>query len=116
MLVCARERPGRALNDRREKGAWKPLGSVFLLHDPDLEPSQMAPSGTVGLVLGAGPAGVRLAADARGFGCRTRVARHNLPSREPPGGGSRSGAAHAGAEAAAGGHGHAFVDSGAAVR
>ena len=42
--------------------------------------------GTVGLVLGAGPAGVRLAADARGFGCRTRVARHNLPSREPPGG------------------------------
>ena len=87
MLVCARERPGRALNDRREKGAWKPLGSVFLLHDPDLEPSQMAPSGTVGLVLGAGPAGVRLAADARGFGCRTRVARHNLPSREPPGGG-----------------------------
>ena len=86
VLVCARERPGRALNDRREKCAWKPLGSVFLLHNPDLEPSQMAPSGTVGLVLGAGPAGVRLAADARGFGRRTRVARHNLPSREPPGG------------------------------
>ena len=42
VLVCARERPGRAKNDRREKGAWKPLGSVFLLHDPDLEPSQMA--------------------------------------------------------------------------
>ena len=86
MLVCARERPGRALNDRREECARKPLGSVFLLHNPDWEPSQMAPSGTVGLVLGAGPAGVRLAADARGFGRRTRVARHNLPSREPPGG------------------------------